>query len=126
MKNKRFIVFFLILALGIVTVSGCQSGDKSSDITVKVAALNGPTGMGMVKMMEDAKDDSTITTIHYRWRPDELSGKISGEFQIAALPANMASVICNKTDGRSACCHNTLGVLYWKTGRTYGNSRSKG
>jgi NitT/TauT family transport system substrate-binding protein len=115
MKNKRFIVFFLILALGIVTVSGCQSGDKSSDITVKVAALNGPTGMGMVKMMEDAKDDSTynyeFTTVG---APDELSGKIiSGEIQIAALPTNMASVIYNKTDGQiQLVAINTLGVLY--------------
>ena len=121
MKNKRFIVFFLILALGIVTVSGCQSGDKPSDITVKVAALNGPTGMGMVKMMEDGKDDSTynyeFTTVG---APDELSGKIiSGEIQIAFT--NRASVIYNKTDGQiQLVAINTLAFyIYWKTGRIY-------
>lgn len=115
MKNKRLIIFLVILALGVVAVTGCQSGDKPSDITVKVAALNGPTGMGMVKMMEEAKDDGTynyeFTTVG---APDELSGKIiSGEFQIAALPTNMASVIYNKTDGQiQLAAINTLGVLY--------------
>ncbi|HZJ56711.1 MAG TPA: MqnA/MqnD/SBP family protein [Clostridia bacterium] len=113
--KKRLIIFVVILAVAIVAISGCRGGDSAPSVTVKVAALNGPTGMGMVKMMEDAKENSSY---NYEFStvgaPDELSGKvISGEFQIAALPTNMASVIYNKTEGQiQLAAINTLGVLY--------------
>jgi NitT/TauT family transport system substrate-binding protein len=83
--------------------------------TVRVAALKGPTAMGMVKLMRDAEDgtasqnyDFTLGTI------DEIVPKISaGGADIAALPANLASVLYHNTDGAvRVLAVNTLGVLY--------------
>ena len=65
----------------------------------RVAALKGPTAMGMVKMMSDAPDayDFTISAAI-----DEITPKlVKGEVDIAAVPANMASVLYNNTEGRS-------------------------
>lgn len=91
------------------------AGKQDKPEKIRVAALNGPTGMGMVKMMEDAQvnEDSSYEFSTYG-APDELLGKvINGEVDIAALPTNMASVIYNKTDGQiKLAAINTLGVLY--------------
>ena len=91
------------------------AGKQDKPEKIRVAALNGPTGMGMVKMMEDAQEgeDSNYEFSTYG-APDELLGKvINGEVDIAALPTNMASVIYNKTDGQiQLAAINTLGVLY--------------
>ena len=77
----------------------------------RVAALKGPTAMGMVKMMSDAPDayDFTISAAI-----DEITPKlVKGEVDIAAVPANMASVLYNNTEGAvKVLAINTLGVLY--------------
>ena len=85
-------------------------------VTVRVAALKGPTAMGMVKWMEDAaqgqsKGDYTFTLA---CAPDEITGGIvSGDYDVAAVPANLASVLYNKTQGKvQLAALNTLGVLY--------------
>jgi NitT/TauT family transport system substrate-binding protein len=50
--------------------------------------------------------------------PDEITAKIvSGDLDIALVPANLASVLYNKTEGNvTAIDINTLGVLYCVTG----------
>jgi|BioPla2DNA2_1021312.scaffolds.fasta_scaffold00876_3 NitT/TauT family transport system substrate-binding protein len=90
---------------------------------INIAALKGPTGMGMVKLMEDA--EAGITTNDYKFtvagEADVIStGLIKGEFDIAAVPCNLASVLYNKTLGKIKLIGiNTLGVLYIvETGNT--------
>lgn len=64
---------------------------------VNVAALNGPTGMGMVKLM-DLTDKYAVTTYQ---APTDIAPKlINGEVDVAALPSNMAAVLYNKTEGQ--------------------------
>jgi len=113
-KGKYTILITLLIS--IIVLSACSgAGSQDGPEKIRVAALNGPTGMGMVKMMEDAQvnEDSSYEFSTYG-APDELLGKvINGEVDIAALPTNMASVIYNKTDGQiKLAAINTLGVLY--------------
>lgn len=81
--------------------------------TVKIAALNGPTGMGMVKLMKDeeGKDNYEFTLAG---APDMITPSlIKGELDIACVPANLASVLYNRTGGKIVVLAvNTLGVLY--------------
>ncbi|MEW9124388.1 MAG: ABC transporter substrate-binding protein, partial [Thermotaleaceae bacterium] len=83
---------------------------------MKVAALKGPTGMGMVELMErqetgEAALDYDFTLVD---SPDDLVGKvISGEVDVAAVPTNLALVLHNRTEGAvQLLAVNTLGVLY--------------
>ncbi len=88
----------------------------AADGTVRVAGLKGPTTMGMVKLMQDIEDDATAgsyeVTMH--GTADEITPKlISGELDVAALPANLASVLYSRTEGGvQVAAINTLGVLY--------------
>ena len=72
-------------------------------------ALKGPTAMGLVEMMESSDYNFSIAA-----SVDEVSPKLlQGETDIAAIPANLASVLYNKTEGDiQVLAINTLGVLY--------------
>lgn len=81
-----------------------------------IGALKGPTALGMLKLMEDAEAQETKHNYSFTLAgaPDEISGKlISGELDIAAVPANLAAVLYQKTEGKiKMLAVNTLGVLY--------------
>ena len=110
------------------TESGSEDGgqtptspDKQQDasVTVNVAAMNGPTGMGMAYLnsWSDAGKTGYKYTVTYSSAPDDVTGGlISGNVDIAAVPVNLASVLYNKTEGEIlTCAVNTLGVLYMLT-----------
>ena len=69
--------------------------------TATVAALKGPTAMGMVKMMsDDAASDSPLYDFSIYASADEITPKlVQGELDIAAVPANLASVLYIMEDG---------------------------
>ncbi len=101
-------VFSLLLALCMMFTLSTAFAQP----VARVAGMKGPTAMGMVKMMQDdageAYDFSVIVAI------DEINTKlVKGELDIAAVPANVASVLYNKTQGKiQVLAINTLGVLY--------------
>lgn len=86
-------------------------------IDINIAALKGPTAMGMIKFMDDA-DNGALSDNNYNFTicaaADEITPKlIQGEYDIAAVPANLASVLYNNTEGGvEVLAINTLGVLY--------------
>lgn len=93
-----------------------KAADTSDLPSLRVGSLKGPTSMGLVSLMDKAskgeskgKYDFTMVTA-----ADELLAKvISGDLDIALVPANMASVLYNKTNhGVNVIDLNTLGVLY--------------
>ena len=103
--------------------------ETSAPVDVNVMALKGPTAMGMVKLMSDyapveeaLEDKENVVTAGggntYEFTlaasADEVSPKLmQGELDIACVPANLASVLYNRTDGGIVTLAvNTLGVLY--------------
>lgn len=93
-----------------------NSAEVPEQTTIQVAALNGPTGMGMVKLMEDNEVNKCLLDYEFSLlsSPDDLVGKvINGEVDIAALPTNLAMVLYNRTEGQiQLAAVNTLGVSY--------------
>ena len=103
MKYKFSALIAVILALTLSV--GCAAE------TVRVAALKGPTAMGMAAMMRDGGDRYEFTLAA---SADEVTPLlIQGKLDIAAVPANLAAVLYNNTDGGvRVLAVNTLGVLY--------------
>ena len=105
----------IMLAAGTM-VLGAGSNVLAED-SATVMALKGPTAMGMVSLMNQA-DQGEITDENYNFQivasPDEVTPAIAqGTADIAAVPANRASVLYQKTDGGvQVLTINTLGVLY--------------
>lgn len=68
--------------------------------------------MGMVKLMQD--DAGANYNFEICASADEITPRLmQGEIDIAALPANLAAVLYNRSEGKiQALAVNTLGVLY--------------
>lgn len=81
---------------------------SATEGAVRVGSLKGPTSMGLVGMMDNASYDFTMVAA-----ADELVAKIaSKDLDIVLVPANVASVLYNKTSNVKVIDINTLGVLY--------------
>lgn len=87
-------------------------------VTARVAALKGPTAMGLVKLMSDAEQALPSSSDDYEFTlagaADEVTPSlIKGDLDIACVPANLASVLYSKTEGQIVTLAvNTLGVIY--------------
>lgn len=135
---KKFISMQLVIILLLSMLVGCsnqnntsndtntadqpketvnESSDTDTKTNVSVTALKGPTAMGMVKFMNDADSDKSMN-YNYDFSisasVDEVTPSlIQGKTDIAAVPANLASVLYNNTKGNmEVLAVNTLGVLY--------------
>lgn len=110
MKKNILISKVVLLILISSLVTGCAS-EKEEQITepIKIANLKGPSGIGMVQLME-SPDKYEITTYQ---SPDEVVGKIiTGEVDIAAVPSNLGAVLYNKLNGDVILLGtSTLGIL---------------
>lgn len=138
MKFKRFSVLMLVIVM-VFSFTACTQAKETDvekpatneekvenevgeevksiePIDIRVGALKGPTGMGMVGLMENSemKKAQMNYTFELLGTPDEMVGKVvSGELDIAAVPTNMALLLNNKTQGQvQLLAANTLGVLY--------------
>ncbi len=93
-----------------------QSSQPAVKPDVKLAALKGPTGMGMSYLLKDAKEGKTLNNYDCEIYngPEEITAKlVSGQIDIAALPTNAAATLYNKSNGKvKILALNTLGVLY--------------
>ena len=111
MKKALIICLALILTFSMIACAKTPQNNEQPAEPVRVAALAGPTGMGLAYMMQDMQDRYTVELFT---APDQVTAKIiNGEVDIAAVPINLASVLCKKTEGKvNVIAINTLGVLY--------------
>ena len=132
----KSVLALLLAAVMLLTLAACtgnkdtqtQTTTTAPDATteavpeseqIKVAAIKGPTGMGMVKLFDDNHYKFTLTG-----DPTEIVSLIStGEVDIAACPLNLAANLYKKTGGKIQMLGlNTLGVLYVVTNGVTVNS----
>lgn len=132
MKFTKQLTAIFLSAVLFFTAAGCASSTAVSSgssaaaasqatsapaekAKIKVAALKGPTGLGMLKLMSD--NDAKTAKNNYEFTlagsPDEIVTKITtGEVDVAAVPTNLAATLYNKTSGKiQLAAVNTLGVL---------------
>lgn len=110
MKQIVAMIAAAVMLFSLAAFAACSK--KQDDTEIRIAALKGPTGMGMVKLAD--KQNYPNYTVSIEASPDALNPRIiSGEVDVAAVPVNLASVLYNKLDGDiSVLAVSTLGVLY--------------
>ena len=83
---------------------------------IRIAGLKGPTTMGLVNLIAQAEAGQTAQDYAFTMygAADELVPLlVKGELDAAAIPANLAATLYQKTGGAlEVACINTLGVLY--------------
>lgn len=119
MKKLLTILLLSIFSITLLFSNGLKEQTTQQQVitTTRVVALKGPTTIGMVKLIEDDKT-GPINGVDYEFTitgaPAEVTPMlVKGDVDIAALPANLASVIFNNTnESIKVLAVNTLGVLY--------------
>lgn len=131
MKSKILYLSIIILIIATI-INGCSPNkanlselEKEEEISriidnkelnINVAALNGPTTIGMVELIDkyEKLGFDMDKKFHMYNSSEELVASFSKkEIDVAAIPANLASNLYNKMDGEiKVAAINTLGVLY--------------
>ena len=102
------------------TETESESDSAKTPVDINVYTLNGTTGFGFAKMMNDAKNGA-FETENYTFTVQSdasviTSALINGDVDIAALPTNAAANLYNVTEGGvKILAVNTLGCLYLLT-----------
>ena len=112
---KKKLLSLLLSAALLLSVLACGASAKTS-AAVRIAGLKGPTTMGLVNLLEMEKKGTASLDydLQLYGAADEIVPKlIKGELDMAAIPANLAATLYQKTNGGiQVMAVNTLGVLY--------------
>ena len=138
LKFKRILAVFTAMALA-VSVAGCGASSSSEaqaapvpaateesapaetpetadSAALRVAGLKGPTTMGLVNLIDEVdkgESDLDIDFAMYGAADEIVPLLVKGELDAAAIPANLAATLYQKTDSAvQVAAINTLGVLY--------------
>lgn len=131
MKKFTKIISFLLIFVLTLSIFACTS-DKNTQTentaapsetqsqttektTVRVTALKGPTGMGMAKLFKDSDNNTALNKYVKTIESDPSlvsAAVLNGDFDIAAVPTNLAATLFNKGADMQVLALNTLGVLY--------------
>lgn len=123
---KKLLALLLSLLLLATLMVGCKEETPTSPtgssipsedpIDVRIAGLKGPTTMGLVKVREAAEKGTARNNYKFTvaGTADEITPLLlKGELDLAAVPANLASVLYNRSEGEIVTLAiNTLGVVY--------------
>ena len=102
-----------VMALSLVGCGGQQTQDAQTQqptdaveagyeegLTTRVAALKGPTAMGLVCLMDENEGDTAHYSFDLYTAGDEIVPLIAkGEVDIALIPTNLAATLYQKTEG---------------------------
>ena len=107
----------LLSVVMLVSLLACGASAKTlSAKTLRIAGLKGPTTMGLVNLLSMEKNGTAAMDydLQLYGAADEIVPKlIKGDLDMAAIPANLAATLYQKTNGGiQVLAVNTLGVLY--------------
>ncbi|MDR1388040.1 MAG: ABC transporter substrate-binding protein [Propionibacteriaceae bacterium] len=111
------------VAVGWALLAACTAGGPAPDpaasapTSLTVAALKGPTGMGLAWMMSQpptgAEPTETVFELSLHGSADEITpGLATGKLTLACLPVNLAAVLRARGVAIRLVAVNTLGVLH--------------
>lgn len=86
---------------------------STSEKKIKIGVMNGPTGMGMAKLINDyGKDNAKYEFVMYSDPQLATADLTKGDIDIACLPTNGAANLSNKGAPIKVAATNCLGSLY--------------
>ena len=119
MKRILSLVLALVMLLALGACASAETTETAEKTVIRIGSLKGPTTMGIVKLMQDDKAETSVNDYEFTMAgtADEIVPLLmKGELDAALVPANLASVLFNKTKETEQAIQvvgiNTLGVLY--------------
>ncbi len=120
--KKRIQTTLLLAVLGAsLILTGC-SKTETEETTVRIGSLKGPTSMGLVELMDQAEKGEAGADYEFTMAAaaDEINAAfLKGDLDIVLIPANVASVLYNKTGGQAVTSTLWGSFICWKAGRRF-------
>lgn len=120
MKKLIALIASVLLIVSLLTACGQASNPDSSSApaekaTINAVAIAGPTGVGLVDLMQNNKLGKATNNYNFNVVTDPqqaVGALVNRTADIAAVPTNLASTLYKKTNGNvQVLAVNTLGVL---------------
>lgn len=115
---KKLIAILLLLTLTLSVFVACNNGDETDDTVIRVGYMQGPTGMGMAKLIHDnggVEGNSKYQFVKFEDVQAASAALLAGSIDMACLPTNNAAIIYNTKDAAAQVlalnCLNSLFVL---------------
>lgn len=122
-KNEKMMLIVIPLLIAAAVVIAMMSGVKGkSEMAgkMRIGSLKGPTSIGLLSLVEKAEAGDAEGDYEFQMATtaDELLPlMVKGELDVALVPANVAGILYQKTNGGICVINiNTLGVLYMVSG----------
>ena len=128
---KKILSLILIIATFILSLSSCSLilGNNKTDNSdendasderalIKIAYMNGPTGMGMAKLIHDndgIDGNDKYQFVKYSDASLATADLLSGAVDMACIPTNTAAMLANKSGKVSVLALNCLNSLFVMT-----------
>jgi NitT/TauT family transport system substrate-binding protein len=113
MRRKLLVIVGIFLILS--STVGCGPMKNPEKLTVNISGLQGPTSIGMIKMIEDNPLLGQNVEAKYLVAPSPdimVSKLLNKEVDFAVIPTNLAAKIYNKGVDYKLAAMSTWGVLY--------------
>ena len=117
---KKLISLILVITALVLALASCQNSNppKTDDTVIRIAYMNGPTGMGMAKLINDnggVEGNERYEFIKYSDAALATSDLKDGKVDMACIPTNTAATLYNKTESIKVLSLNCLNSLYIMT-----------
>ena len=111
---KKIIALLLTIILAVGVLVSCNDPGDSETTTIKIGVMNGPTGMGMAKLINDNGIESEKYVFTSFSSPTDATASLAnGELDMLCVPTNLAANLAKKTsDYITVAAVNGLGSLY--------------
>ncbi len=104
---KKILSLILLISALAISLVACSPDNT----VINIGVMNGPTGMGMSKLMSDNSDGAKYKFKSYSEPTIATPDLINGTLDMLCLPTNLAANISQKAD-ISVLAINTLGSLF--------------
>lgn len=120
---KKLIALFLVVASLTLMLASCDyskqnSDNNETDTKIRIAYMNGPTGMGMAKLIHDnggVEGNDKYEFVKYSDAALATADLKDGKVDMACIPTNTAATLYNKFGNISVLALNCLNSLYIMT-----------
>lgn len=116
---KKLIALLLLITLTLTVFASCRNDKNEDETVIKIGYMQGPTGMGMAKLIHDNGGISGNDKYQFKKYGDAKNATdalLKGEIDVACLPTNNASIIYNTKDAAAkVLAINCLNSLYLMT-----------
>lgn len=113
---KKLLSLFLIFTLSLAVLVGCNNPEDET--VIRIGYMQGPTGMGMAKLIHDnggVSGNEKYQFVKFEDAQKATAAILEGSIDVACLPTNNASIVYNTKDAAvkvlALNCLNSLFVL---------------